>query len=93
MRNSTDVGHRILLNDILTSKSRWRDWVVREVLNMELRTSNMSQDKGISLTRSRHFWFRAKERNKSLSKDISALIHDHFHLGSYREKLGLISEY
>jgi hypothetical protein len=48
------VGYGILLKDILTSKSRWREWLGREVLNMDLCTSNMSQDEEISLTRSGH---------------------------------------
>jgi len=46
------VGYGILLNDILTSKSRWREWLGREVLNTDLCTSNMSQDDGVSLTSS-----------------------------------------
>jgi hypothetical protein len=80
VRHSTYVGYGIPLNDILTSKSRWREWLGREVLNMDLCTSNMSQDEGISLTRSGHSCSDSEGKEEVSKDNKSALIHDHFHL-------------
>jgi hypothetical protein len=52
--HSINLGHHIQLQDttILSTKSRYMDRMIREVIEIELHPNNMNRENGLRLSRS-----------------------------------------